>query len=419
MTSLNRISSNYFLLLFSLIPISIIIGPTISLINILLLDISFLFLIIKIGDFSFLKSKTLRYLFVLYLYLIFNSLVSVEISSGISRNFGFIRIIILFAALNYFFNQKFFLERLLKVWLIFFLIIVFDVYLEYFTGSNLLGFPEKVNGVTQYGSRIVSFFKNEPIVGGYINGFYLILIGFLANQYYFKQKKIIFLISLIFLIAIFFTGERSNTIKAFLGLMLFILFYKELSMKIKISLITLTFLSIFLALFSSDYLKNRYIGQIKKALNYNSQYLMIYKSGLKVFKHNPLFGVGNKNYRIETCKTLEAEDSSLRLGFEEKEFTDYYCTTHPHQIYIEFLSEHGLIGTIIIFYILYKLIFSKILIVYKGANYVQIGSMIFLLTTFLPMLPSGAFFSDYAITIFGMNLAIFYASNEKNNIFNK
>ena len=77
---------------------------------------------------------------------------------------------------------------------------------------------------------------------------------------------------------------------------------------------------------------------------------MIYKSGLQVFKNNIWFGVGNKNYRIETCNTLASEGSSLRLRYEDKDFTDYWCTTHPHQIYIEFLSEHGLLGTLIVFF---------------------------------------------------------------------
>ena len=48
-----------------------------------------------------------------------------------------------------------------------------DTYIESILGKNILGYGEN------YGSRIVSFFKDEPIVGGYINGFYLIIIGYL------------------------------------------------------------------------------------------------------------------------------------------------------------------------------------------------------------------------------------------------
>ncbi len=66
-----------------------------------------------------------------------------------------------------------------------------------------------------YGRRIVSFFKDEPIVGGYINAFYLTLIGFLYNKYNTEHKNKILLLSIFFLFVIFLTGERSNTIKAF------------------------------------------------------------------------------------------------------------------------------------------------------------------------------------------------------------
>ena len=182
MIDLNKFTYNYFLILFSLIPVSIILGSSVSLINILIIDISFLFLIFKSNQLKFLKAEPIKYLIVLYIYLFFNSLVSVDASSGIYRNLGFLRIIILFVAFNFFFNQKFFLEKLLKIWLIIMSIVVFDVFFEYFVGKNLLGYPESREVGVSFGSRLVSFFKDEPIVGGFINGFYLILIGFLANK---------------------------------------------------------------------------------------------------------------------------------------------------------------------------------------------------------------------------------------------
>ena len=39
------------------------------------------------------------------------------------------------------------------------------------------------------------------------------------------------------------------------------------------------------------------------------------------------------------------------------------CVTHPHQIYFEFLSEHGLIGTAILLVIFFNLIFRKLKII--------------------------------------------------------
>ena len=75
--SFKKTIDSYFLILFSFIPISIIIGSSISLLNILLIDLSFLiFLFFYKKDFTFIKSESFKYLLFLYLYLIFNSFVS-------------------------------------------------------------------------------------------------------------------------------------------------------------------------------------------------------------------------------------------------------------------------------------------------------------------------------------------------------
>ena len=98
--------------------------------------------------------------------------------------------------------------------------------------------------------------------------------------------------------------------------------------------------SIILVVYNSNYLKNRYVGQFfyylleKDSKNIEeSRYYKLYKSGYNVFKNYPLFGVGNKNFRVEVC------ESDLQKIIKY----DYKCNTHPHQLYFEFLSEHGLI----------------------------------------------------------------------------
>ena len=403
----NKIIYNYFLLLFSLIPISILVGSGFSVSNILLIDLSFLIYMFYLKDFSFLKNESIKYLLIFYLYLIFNSFISIDSEQGIIRNFGFIRIIIFFVALNFFFNQKSFLEKTLFIWSLILLVVVFDIFFERFNGTNLLGYPKETT--TYFGNRIVSFFRDEPIVGGFVNAFYLILIGFLLNKFGPKKSNYIFILSMVFLISIIITGERSNTLRGGLGILIFFTFYKEFNLRFKlISLITVVLL-LFILISNSAFLKGRFIVQFKQTLTNEDLYLRIYKSGFEVFKNYPLFGVGNKNYRIETCKN----QNNKSIKTQKK----YKCTTHPHQIYLEFLSEHGLLGSLIMFFILYKLIFSKIKSVIRSDNYLQLGSFIYLILVFLPLIPSGAFFNDYMLTLFIINLSIFYASNLNLNIF--
>ena len=395
--------SNYFLLLFSLIPISILVGPAVSLSLIILIDLSFVVLMISFKKYDFLKNKNLIFLYLLFLYLIFNTLISLDINLSMTRNLGFIRIIILFLAINYFFSNTLFLKRVMIIWIITLIIVVIDVFFETLFSKNILGFSSK-------GNRIVSFFGDEPIVGWYLNSFYLIIVGYLFSNLEKINKYYIFFISLLILVSIFLTGERSNSIKAFLGISLFFALLPILDIKKKL-IIFLSFIGlIFLVIYNSSFLKVRFIHQIKDILsNKDVAYIQLYKSGYQVFKNNFIFGVGNKNYRVETCN----KDISKNL----KKNDLYICETHPHQIYFEILSEHGIFGFIIIFWLLYKLVFSKIKVALTEKNFLQKGCFIYIFLVFLPLLPSGAFFGDLFLTIFAINLSIFYACSKKLNVF--
>ena len=114
-----------YLFLISILPISIIVGPSISLLNILLIVIVFLvnFKLDKIK----LKNQFLIYLLLtLYVYLIFNSFISIDYKEGIFRNLGFIRFIILFIAINFFFTISKNNFKFINFWSVVILIVVFD-----------------------------------------------------------------------------------------------------------------------------------------------------------------------------------------------------------------------------------------------------------------------------------------------------
>ena len=170
----NKYLERYFLIFFSIIPLSIILGPSISLINIFIINLLFLYYLYISRNFSFLKNKIIILLFILYFYLIFNSFISIDPSVGIKRNLGFIRFIILFLALNYFFYYSSKSKKIFRWWFFILFIFTLDVYVEFFTGSNIFGFGD-IEG--EFGPRIVSFFKDEPVAGAYVLGFFLLIIG--------------------------------------------------------------------------------------------------------------------------------------------------------------------------------------------------------------------------------------------------
>ena len=411
---------NIITILFSILPISIIIGSSFSLLNIVLLSLSFIFVYfsknnIKINDF-----KPVLLLIILNLYLIFNSLISIDITSGIYRNFGFFRFILFFLIVNYFFfiNEKNF--KILKIWATIFFIVLVDVYIERFTGSNIFGFGKlEINGVPQpNGNRVMSFFRNEPIAGAFLCGFCFIILGYILN--FLKSQKILkifgLLITILILVGVILTGERSNSLKALIGFLIFIYLIDYVNLRSKILILLSVFVVFFLTINFSDYVKKRYVGQIydriktadaRERFFESNLYLKLYKSGIYVFKNNPWFGVGNKNYRVETCDKKNSVHK------------EYLCLTHPHQIYIEMLSEHGIVGSIIILSIILYLIFRIIGKIIYSRNYIQAGCLAFLIINFVPLLPSGSFFNNFNITLFMINFSLMYAVNKETNIFQK
>ena len=417
-----KLLDNYFLVLFSLIPIALLVGSSSSLAIILLIDISFILVLINSQKFYIFKEKSVLLILAIGIYLIFNSIMSQDFSIGFKRNLGFARFLFLFIAFNYFFSNKIFMNKVLLIWTLSLLIVGIDVYIEKFIGSNILGY-----GGGYYGNRIVSFFKDEPIIGGYINAFYLLIIGYLFYFYNNSSKKykiMILYFSFFLFLSILITGERSSTIKAFLGLVIFYSINDSFKFKEKITLLIVLFCIIAGIFFNSEYLKKRFTRDF---INFHKIFLIpefdqkhpegvgnpytvyfnLYKSGITVFKNYPILGVGNKNYRIITC-TVDGGNN-----YPE----EYVCNTHPHQVYIEILSEHGIIGALILLYIFFKLIFTNFKIFLKSKNYIQIGCFAYLVFSFTPLIPSGSFFNDFNLTLFFINMSILYASSKKTNIF--
>ncbi len=407
----NKIEKIY-LILFSLIPLSIIAGSAVSLFNILIILIFFLIFTAKNLEKEVFRNSTLYSLIIIYLYLIFNSFIAIDFEISATRNFGFIRFILLFIIINYLFYLSSKTDYIFSFWSLLIIIVAFDSFIEFFSGRNILGYGEL------YGDRIVSFFKDEPIVGGFLNGFIFIIIGFYFDKLFkknYKYKIILCSIILILFFAVVITGERSNTIKLLFGLFLFLVLNKELDLKIKIFTLVSIFTFFLIILANSNYLKSRYYGgfiyhlidteRLSEFLK-KQQYFELYKSGYSVFKDYPVFGVGNKNYRIVTIR-----DEFIKENYE--------VSTHPHQVYFEILSEHGIVGSIILLSLIFYMMFKNLKIIILSRNSVQLGCFIFLIINFLPLLPSGSFFGDLNSTLFWLNLSIMYACNSKTNIFKK
>lgn len=452
---------SYFFLLFSLIPISILVGSAVSSINIIVISLSFLIYAFYSKNWQWLKSKNIKLLLILYAYLVFNSLISLDFNIGINRNFGFIQYILFFVAFNYFFLKYENFDKIFYVWLIIVVVAVLDVYLESFTGRNIM---RPYFNESHVQNRVFSFFIDEPKIGGYINCFFLLLTGYFLNVYQFKSNKLkylIILVSVFSLTAIFLTGERAIAIKSLLASLIFFTLSKKFSIKEKIASYTIIILFFGIIYSKVDYIKYRYDQMIFKNLrsithvveyvkktnfkpntvdqfnisdeeaeifyrSIGANYFNLYISGFKVFIKYPLFGVGNKNYRIATC-TKYASDEDGTVFYQLYKYNNtkknelynsqYVCNTHPHQIYFEFLAEHGIVGTLILLVIFFKLISQALREIDFDKDSLQLAAFVLIILSFLPFLPSGSFFSNFPATLFWINLSIMMTKSKSNNIF--
>ena len=141
-----------------------------------------------------------------------------------------------------------------------------------------------------------------------------------------------------------------------------------------------------------------------------SHYWKHHYSSFLVFKNNILFGVGNKNYR-KTCD--EFSDEVNRLTINKNRSSP--CAMHPHQVYFEFLSEHGILGILFII-ILTALCLKKFSLFKKNENLYLLGAFIYFVYTFVPLIPTGSFFTSFNATLFWLNYCFFYTRINNHNL---
>ena len=212
------------ILLFSTLPISIILGNFALNLNIIIINLVMLFLCFKDNNWSWTKNIFFKILIIIYLYLIINSIFNYLIDKtngleGIYRSLGFIKFILLGFSFSILVKTRENLEKILLSWLILIIIVTIDVFYELFFGQNILGFT------SLDGTRIISFFYDESVVGGFLLAFSLTTCTYFISKNYKNKKKILLNLLLFFIpLSIFVTGERSNFLKCIILFSIIIFF---------------------------------------------------------------------------------------------------------------------------------------------------------------------------------------------------
>ena len=394
---------NYFLV--SILPIGLLVGSFIS--NTIIILIGILF-IVEIGvkkKWNFLNETNFYFLIIIYIYLILNSYFISANNESYIKSFGFLRYILLAYALSYYIEK--FKEKITRNWYLFFLIVTFDLLIEFLFGKNLLGFE------ASYPGRLAGFTGNELKIGGYYFGFIFLSLSFLIK----KKGYLIYFLSIIFFIVAILIGERSNFLKIFIMYTFFLIFFLKISSLKKFMIIMILFLISFLTIMQIPSLKSKFVNHIfeKNLTSFftmskkvelidvirSNQHFSHYYVAIQIFKDNPIFGSGFKSFRVESNK-------------EKYKKVVYGASTHPHQFHFELLSELGLIGYFLIICNLIFVIFRQFKKNQKNELY--ICGMLFIIASIIPIIPSGSFFTSYGATIFFINYSFLIQSKNSNII---
>jgi O-antigen ligase len=417
MNTKNSLLTNYpldfiYLILLATFPLALIIGNFFINLYIVLFSISFF------KHFKTNKSIFRDLVYYLLVFFFISLLINIFFSLNIENSYP--RVIKIFFIICFIFEIKRLIQKydnthiqnVYKFWFLIFLVLSIDVLFEATFGYNIVGNKSYMPG------RIASFFGDELIIGAFYHGFVLFFISYLIKKKI-KNHFLIFSIIIIFLIS-FLIGERSNFFKLFISVLFFTAFAMNINYKIKIISLLAVILTLSAFLNLNNSYKIRYFDQIKILLSKNgySNYLKKSQYGahrdvsMKIFREYFIFGVGIKNFRHESGKKY----------YENQEYllTDLRQATHPHQIHHEFLSETGVFGYSCFLIFILSSIYLGFKSYLKTKNLYQLSAIIFIITSLLPLLPSGSFLSTYVSGIFWLNFAIMnsYIQQTKLN-FNK
>ena len=465
-------------ILFIFLPFFLITGPFLSDLAVSLIAVFFLIDLIKKNNLKFLNNNLFKLFLFFWIYILLNSLFQNQNLDSLKISFFYIRFILFAFAIIYILeNNNKILKHFFICLMICMCVLLVDGFFQFVTGKNFIGYK------LADGPRVSSFFGDELILGSYLSRLLPIITGIFILIYMKKFNKNLFIYFLIFYllieILIFISGERTAFFYFVLS-SVFILFLTDLLKKKRFVISFVAIFFIFLIISFSPNIKNRMLGltlselgigsiklletpeeksnsenlstekfgiedlikdlnvhknltlekiqkafdmgfitqiekegiekdlaEQKKVIIFSSHHTEHYISAFRMFKDNIFFGVGVKNFR-KKCK-----ETKYRVA-------ESSCSTHPHNSYIQLMSETGLIGLIYIF----SLFFIFLSYIYRHLrksekNFFlsdfEICMLSGILITLWPLAPTGNIFNNWLNIIFHIPLGLFLWS-KKNNI---
>ena len=429
-------------ILFSLIPLSFIAGNLILNLNILLLIVSAITFygkgIFKI-NFCFLDKMILIFFSFTLITGIFNNINNYNLDNSskdlliIIKTLLYLRFLILYFILRYLIEKNIINFKIFFISSFFCAIFVsLDLMFQYLNGRDIFGYQ----GIPR---RLSGPFGDELIAGSYLQRFTVFSFFLFPLFSKINNPKYLYLIFLLlfslFFISMVMAGNRMPILLFLLiiSLAFFLVIKKKKYFIIFLLIILINFLALYLISYKGDRSIYRHFGSfylkiiefkyviapstfIPKEdkdpstprpsgyIAYPNTYIKEFNSGYVTWLQNKYIGGGIKSFK-KNCK---------ETGFLN-------CSPHPHNYYLEILSELGLIGFLLLSIIFFKIIYSYFIKKYLissslNRDRLTMPFILLFIAEIFPLKTSGSFFTTGNATYFFLILAITVALSERNKL---
>lgn len=410
-------------------PLIILFRSAILNISTLILGIIIFFFLINKFKTDFFQGSLTKYIIFFFLYVLINSLIhelSIKIFLKSLGNFRYLLLTIgVYIVLCI--SSKKLKSNFIHFNLFLIIFLVFDIMYQNIFGKNIFGFlPGMCDNFGRNCTRFSGMFDQELIAGAYLSQvgmlfFFLLKKLEIKNLFLYEVLKIVFLFIIFY--GILLSGERNAFLIFFLCAFFYLIFEKKFLDLFKFILILIVLLTFFSLTINS--VKERFVNlvyswgpiysgknsSIQERITY-SPWSLHYRASLELFVISPIFGNGFKSFRNKCNET------SIQKKLIQNKSRYSACSTHPHNYFLEFLTEQGAIGGIFFLGLIYLIIHR----IYKIINFkincqrfiaVGLGSLI--LAILFPLKPSGSFFSTFnaCLLFYILGFFLYYSKDNK------
>ena len=432
---------NYLNFLLSLIPASFIVGNMAININIILLILSSIFFFKK--DIFELKYFFDKLIFIFFSFVIFTGFyndiyfyLTDAYPKGVNtiiKSILFLKYLFLYLSIRFLIEQKIInLRYFYYSCTLCSLFVCIDLFYQFIYKEDIFGYEiidvRKLSGP----------FGDELIAGGYLQRFSLFTFFILPYFYNnFPKKILIFLIPFIFFItsiAIVLTGNRMPFVLYIFTVFLIVIFQKQ-TRKYLIPFLVIFILSMGFFLKSNSIYTLNFKGFYKQVINMSTfvtgktmdprsvpNHIKEFNTFYDTWLMNKYIGGGIKNFRYY-CHVRPNQEKKSILGYQyiDNKKHKFICNMHPHNYYLEILTETGLVGflilTTIFLTVLYESFYKKYFTTLQIAKNNIIVPFIFLfIAEIFPIKSTGSFFTTGNATFYFLIMAIIIGLVRRDNL---